>query len=105
MRTRVIQGALIFVVGVVFGAATIASAQAQRASAVAGQDQRYTMSTDTAGNIISSTKAEPMTLSNEALGLRVQGRHHGRVVGTLVAKINGEWVEVQFAPQDSLATR
>src|SRR5687768_7588920 len=100
MRNRIVAIALVFVVGIVVGAGTVAWAQAQR---MAGQT--FMITTDTAGKVLSSTVKEPLTLSNDALGLRVTGKHHGRVVGTLVAKIDGQWVEVQFAPQDYLAAR
>ena len=98
MHKRLLASVLIFVLGLAVGAGTVAWAQSERTPA-------YTITTDTAGNILSSTERKPVTLSGDALALRVQGRHHGRVVGTLVAKVNGEWVEVQFAPQDSLAGR
>lgn len=105
MHHRKLIVILVFVIGVVVGAGTAAWAQAQRASALPAPGQTFTITTDTAGNVLHSTAIEPVTLPNEALGLRVAGRHHGRVVGTLVAKIDGEWVEVQFAPQDFLAGR
>lgn len=41
-------------------------------------------------------QAEPLRISEE-LGLRIEGRHDGRVVGTLVAKVNGDWVDVHLA--------
>ena len=85
---------LVFVVGVVVGAGT-----AVWAGTMPGLGQPKTVVPETAKS------AEPLTLSNESLGLRVAGKRHGRVVGTLVAKIDGRWVEVQFAPQDSFAGR
>jgi hypothetical protein len=94
MFKRLLASALVFVLGLAVGAGTVAWAQSS-----------YRVTTDTAGNILSTTQQEPVTLSSDALGLRVQGKHHGRVVGTLVAKVDGKWVEVQFAPQDSLAGR
>lgn len=105
MHHRKLTVILVFVVGVVVGAGTAAWAQAQRVSALPAPAQTLTITTDTAGNVLYSKAVAPVTLSNDALGLRVSGRHHGRVVGTLVAKIDGEWVEVQFAPQDFLAGR
>jgi hypothetical protein len=45
---------------------------------------------------IAIPKQEPMRISEE-LGLRIEGRHDGRVVGTLVAKVNGAWVDVHLA--------
>jgi hypothetical protein len=110
MRHRRLITGLVFVAGLALGAGTAAWAQAQRASSPSSGTFRIT--TDTAGNVVRSTKGdpialsdEPLTLPNDALGLRVTGTHHGRVVGTLVAKIDGKWVEVQFAPQDSFAGR
>lgn len=37
--------------------------------------------------------------------MRVAGTRHGRVVGTLVANVDGRRVEVQFATKDVLAGR
>ena len=42
---------------------------------------------------------------NDKLALKVTGMHQGRVVGTLVANVDGQWVEVQLAPQDQLVGR
>lgn len=39
----------------------------------------------------------------EDVGLRVDGEHDGRVVGTLVAKVNGEWVPVELTSTNALA--
>jgi hypothetical protein len=39
------------------------------------------------------------------LGLRITGQHGRRVIGTLMAKVNGKWTEVQLAPQDSFAAQ
>ena len=103
MRKTHFVGVLGFLAGVAFGAGTLAFAQAQRTS-MPVQDSNFTITTDTAGNVLSSTSAEPVTLSNDALSLKVTGEHHGRVVGTLMAKVGGRWVEVQFAPQDSFAS-
>jgi hypothetical protein len=96
---------LVFVVGLFAGAGTVAWAQAQRVSALPSPGQRFTITTDSAGHVLSTTTKEPFTLTNEAVGLRVSGTREGRVVGTLVAKIDGKWVEVQLAPQDFLVGR
>lgn len=105
MRNHRFVVILAFVVGVAAGVGASAWAQVTRAAASPASGESFTITTDTAGNVLSSTRTEPTTLSNEALGLRVVGRHHGRLVGTLVAKVGNEWVEVQFAPQDALASR
>jgi hypothetical protein len=97
MVKRLFVLALVFALGLAVGAGTVAWAQSERPT--------YTITTDTAGKILSSTERKAVTLSSDALALRVQGRRHGRVVGTLVANVDGQWVEVQFAPQDSLAGR
>jgi hypothetical protein len=39
---------------------------------------------------------EPVPINNQ-LALRVEGRHDGRVVGTLVVKVGDQWVDVQLA--------
>jgi hypothetical protein len=92
---------LVFVVGVVVGAGT-----ASLAGTLPGLGQQKTVAPEAATAMVVETKsAQPLTLSNESLALRVAGKRHGRVVGTLVAKIDGRWVEVQFAPQDSFAGR
>lgn len=105
MRKSHFVALLGFVVGVVLGAGSLAFAQAQRVGAAPVQDHTFAITTDIAGNVLSSTATEPLTLSNESLGLKVTGEHQGRVVGTLMANVEGRWVEVQFAPQDSFASR
>jgi hypothetical protein len=37
----------------------------------------------------------PGVLSGESVGIRVTGHNNGKVTGTLVVKINGEWVDVE----------
>jgi hypothetical protein len=91
---------LVFVVGVAVGAGT-----ASWAGTLPGLGQPKTATTDATGKGANVQMPGPLTLSNESLALRVAGKRHGRVVGTLVAKIDGRWVEVQFAPQDSFAGR
>lgn len=39
---------------------------------------------------------DPVLINNQ-LALRVEGRHDGRVVGTLVVKVGDQWVDVQLA--------
>jgi hypothetical protein len=56
-----------------------------------------------AGIAIGATQAvsaQPVPLrvmSGDDFGFRVQGRKGDTPVGTLVVRVNGEWVEVQFA--------
>ena len=104
MRNRV-RILLAFVLGVALGAAALSSAQIEGAKLITSPQTTFTITTDTAGRILSSTEIKPETLTTPDVGLKVVGRHSGRVVGTLVAKIDGEWVEVQLAPQDSLLKR
>jgi hypothetical protein len=40
--------------------------------------------------------------SETELKFRITGMHQGRAIGTLLAKVDGKWVEVQLAPQDML---
>ena len=47
-----------------------------------------------------AVNAQPVPLrvmSGDDFGFRVQGRKGDTPVGTLVVRVNGEWVEVQFA--------
>jgi hypothetical protein len=71
-----------FVFGLFVGATAVVSAQAPRTPQLQIRTQ------------------EAVT---EGVAVRIVGRRGGRVVGTLVAKVDGEWVEVQLAPQDSFA--
>jgi hypothetical protein len=92
---------LVFVVGVVVGAGT-----ASWAGTLPGLGRNAAEPEPPAMVLnVPATAPGPLTLSNESLALRVAGKRHGRIVGTLVAKIDGRWVEVQFAPQDSFAGR
>lgn len=38
----------------------------------------------------------PKVMTGEELGFRVEGRKGDIPVGTLVVKVNGDWVEVEF---------
>jgi hypothetical protein len=90
-RTRVF---LAFALGLILGVAAVVSAQAGRADT-------FKITTDTAGNVLSTTEVKTVPLTSQDLGLKVVGRRNGRVVGKLMAKVDGQWVEVQLAPQDS----
>ena len=105
MRSRYFSMVLVFVVGVVAGAGTLVWAQSERASALPADVQPFGTTTDTAGKVVTPTQSRPVLLSGDALALRVAGTRHGRVVGTLLANVDGRWVEVQFATKDVLAGR
>ena len=97
-----------FLLGLSIGAGTLAWAQAEKASNIQTPQERLTILKDkSTGRVLSVTSSgtTPVTLSGESLGLRVTGSHHGRVVGTIVAKVDGEWREVTFAPQDLPASQ
>ena len=96
-----------FAFGLAVGATAIVSAQVDKAKAVTKPQSTttFTITTDTAGNILNSTEVKPQIVTTPDVGIRVDGRHSGRVVGTLVARIDGEWVEVQLSPLDSLLKR
>ena len=73
MRIRTAAVALFaFVIGMLAGAASIAVAQ--------------------------SSDAKPA--AETEITLRIVGRHQHRVVGKLMARVDGQWVEVELAPQD-----
>jgi hypothetical protein len=55
----------------------------------------------------SAKPVPPTIISGPDLGYRMEGRDSGRAVGTLMVKINGEWVEatVGRAGVQKLTTR
>lgn len=89
---------LTFGIGLAVGVSVSAFAAAQQATTT------MHITTDTNGKVIFSSAApERKIIEGADLGLRVDARRGKRVVGTLVTKVNGQWVEVQFSPQDSFA--
>jgi hypothetical protein len=40
---------------------------------------------------------------NDHLALRIEGMHDGRAMGTLLTKVNGQWVEVMLASKNMRA--
>ena len=105
MRNHRFVVLLAFVVGVAAGAGATIWAQTTRVEATPTAGPGLAVTTDTAGHILRFASTQSKTLPNEALALRVVGKRHGRLVGTLVAKDGNDWVEVQLAPQDVLASR
>ena len=71
-----------------------------RATIVQAQS-KVTVVTTTDGKIVSSTTGQPVILTGPDVGIRLGARQGSRVWGTLVARIDGQWVEVQSMPQDS----
>ncbi|HYO76104.1 MAG TPA: hypothetical protein VE010_06535 [Thermoanaerobaculia bacterium] len=49
-----------------------------------------------------ATPADTLQL-NDKLALRVEGSHDGRVIGTLLTNVNGQWVEVVLASKNMRA--
>ena len=112
MTMRIFGTALVFVLGIFTGVALGARGQAAtsmdqvKAGEPAatrfftprdlqpGPGPQFLTSTDPT---LQATVTEPVILSNESLGLRVAGTRDGRVVGTLVARVHGQWTEVLFA--------
>jgi len=92
--------AVIFV-PVLFATAILAQ---HHASLPATPVQRQTVTVQPDG---SSTTVEELknVVVLEDVGLRVDGEHDGRVVGTLVAKVNGRWVAVELSSTNALAAR
>lgn len=45
-------------------------------------------------------KPQAKVVEDGDLAVRIQGRHGERVVGTLMTKVDGKWVEVEFATQN-----
>ena len=50
-----------------------------------------------AAQALNAQPVPPRVISGDDFGFRVQGRKGDTPVGTLVVRVNGEWVEVQFA--------
>jgi len=70
--------------------------------AYAQQAGTFKLTTDNSGNIISMqvpAKQAKIVEGND-LAIRIQGRRGDRVVGTLMTKVDGQWVEVEFATQN-----
>jgi hypothetical protein len=38
-------------------------------------------------------------ISGEDLGIRLEGKQSGVMLGTLVVRVDGQWVQVQLAPK------
>ncbi len=87
MRTKILRPLLILVAGLLLGAAITATAQKT--------------STVTTSSGAVTAYAKPKTASE--LSLRLTGHHGHHVVGTLMAKVDGEWREVELASQNVLA--
>jgi hypothetical protein len=81
---------LAFLAGYFLSHATTAQAQS-----------KVTVVTTTDGKTVSSTIGAPVILTGQDIGVRLGARQGSRVWGTLVARIDGQWVEVQPTPQDS----
>ncbi len=64
----------------------------------------WTMTTDTNGQPIQVLAPASKLVRGSDLAIRIVSTGKGRVVGTLMANVDGKWTEVQFAPQDTLAT-
>jgi len=42
--------------------------------------------------------ASPMVVSGNDFGFRVEGQNGDTVIGKLVVRVNGQWVEARFQP-------
>ena len=88
--------AVAFALGVVVGAASIAAGQSNDGFRIFRQPPvPHTLPKQK--TVVPAVSQDPAQLS-----LHITGRHQGRVVGKLMANVNGQWVEVQLAPQDAL---
>ena len=50
-----------------------------------------------AAQAVQVQRVPPKVMSGEDFGFRVEGRRGDTPVGTLVIRVNGEWMEAQFA--------
>ena len=94
MRHRAVTIVLSLIAGVVIGAAASLYAQAAHSTL---QGKTVITLTDTSGKMIAAG-GEPADVK-----VFIVGRHDGRVVGKLMANVNGKWIEVQLATQTTLA--
>jgi hypothetical protein len=46
---------------------------------------------------VAVTPVTPTVLSGDDVGFRVEGHRNGRAVGTVVVRVNGQWVPVDQA--------
>lgn len=94
MRKRLfVVAALAFIAGLMLGAASIAVAQDPRMQIFKPPKQPTVMVPKGLGEA-------PAPIQTE-VSFRVTGKQYGHVVGRLMAKVDGNWVEVQLAPQDA----
>jgi hypothetical protein len=57
-----------------------------------------------ASQAVQTQKVPPTVLSGADIGFRVEGRKGDAPVGTLVVRVNGQWVEAQFSAGAKLIT-
>lgn len=91
MRKHITAIVLTFILGLVIGAA--AGLHAQFA-------QPFTITTDTSGKIIKDSRT---VIKPAEVKLFIVGERHGRVVGSLKANVDGNWVDVQLDSYNALA--
>ena len=58
-----------------------------------------------AGQAVQVQKVPSTVMSGADIGFRVDGRKGDTPVGTLVVRVNGQWVEAQFSGGAKLITR
>lgn len=77
-------------------------AQVTSAKAIATPQPTLTILTTTDGKIVQTQPhAEPIPVQlAEDVAIRIEGTHGGQVLGTLVARVNGKWVDVHLASKN-----
>lgn len=63
---------------------------------------RITTTTD--GQIVAIQGGDSPAVNGD-VAVRIEGTHDGRVLGTLVVKVNGKWTEVLLASKNMRAAR
>ncbi len=87
MRKLIIVSIAMFVLGVIVGSAVAVRAQ-NPPTVTIGRDMK-----------------PPAQIHGDDIALKITGRNGKRVLGTLMARVDGKWQEVQIAPQDTWVAR
>lgn len=77
-------------------------AQVTSAKAVPQPESTFRIFTTTDGKIVQpDAKPAPIPLHfADDVAIRIEGTHDGMVLGTLVARVDGQWVDVQLASKN-----
>ena len=78
-------------------------AQVTTAKAVSEAPRTFSVVTPVGESPAQMRLPQHVQLTESDLRLRIEGEHDGRVIGTLMANVNGQWVEVILASKNMRA--